>query len=188
LLYTNLASLTAKFDLLLLELNRHNPLVVVVSETWLRREIPDTLIHIIGYNLFRCDRLDSKRGGGVAVYVAEKFNNIPVKACIKQHNNFGYTECLWVEITLANFVFTVGGVYRPPTSNINEDNALYNNIRSFTDTTKTLVILGDFNLPEIEWPLGHLHRFHSSSSLFLDMYTDTNLNQLVDQPTRHRND
>ena len=41
--------------------------VIVFSETWLRKSVLDKDICIIGYNVYRPDRV--KKGGGVAIYV-----------------------------------------------------------------------------------------------------------------------
>ncbi|CAG5041465.1 unnamed protein product [Parnassius apollo] len=66
ILYTNLASIIAKFDLFLLEINTHKPAFILISETHLHSGIDDSLININGYTLFRLDRGEIK-GGGVAI-------------------------------------------------------------------------------------------------------------------------
>lgn len=46
--------------------------ILVFSETWLNTSITDKDIAIKSYKVFHCDRL--KKGGGVAIYVKNKFN------------------------------------------------------------------------------------------------------------------
>ena len=41
--------------------------IVAITETWLNATILDSEINIDGYTLLRKDRIDNKRGGGVAL-------------------------------------------------------------------------------------------------------------------------
>ncbi|XP_047132604.1 uncharacterized protein LOC124811288 [Hydra vulgaris] len=64
--------------------------VVAVFETWFRN---DSVPNIDGYNLYRKDRCDGRRGGGVAIYITDLFNSHEV-------NQF-YTNSLeqvWVSV------------------------------------------------------------------------------------------
>jgi ribosome assembly protein 1 len=49
--------------------------MICLTETWLQERDPDSSVDIDGFTLLRCDRkLNSKtRGGGVCVYVNEKW-------------------------------------------------------------------------------------------------------------------
>ena len=61
-----------KFDQLQLFLwNRSQPQVDVfaLNETFLKLEVPDSLYFISGFTLYQPDRVGSRQGGGVMVYV-----------------------------------------------------------------------------------------------------------------------
>lgn len=45
--------------------------IVVISETWLTKSIPDNDTNMVGYNVYCTDR--PKKCGGVAIYVKSKF-------------------------------------------------------------------------------------------------------------------
>lgn len=65
--HMNVRSLLPKIDLVRIWAMSTNADVMVLSETWLGRSIPDSHIFIDGYNIFRADR--RAKGGGVAIYV-----------------------------------------------------------------------------------------------------------------------
>ena len=69
-LHVNARSLVPKLDVFKTWFLVAKPDIVVVSETWLKPSVTDTVIHIDGYNVFRADR--KGRAGGVAIYTAEK--------------------------------------------------------------------------------------------------------------------
>ncbi|KAM3615807.1 uncharacterized protein V6R79_008185 [Siganus canaliculatus] len=57
-----------------------NPDVMILTETWLKNFVGDSVVDIDGYNIFRCERCDrgdgSTRGGGVAIYVKNTFKKL----------------------------------------------------------------------------------------------------------------
>ena len=63
-----------KVDMIKLQFRNSGAHLIGLSETWLKDEIPDSLLRIEGYNISRLDRAElredgtRKRGGGVAVY------------------------------------------------------------------------------------------------------------------------
>ena len=48
-----------------------NIIFMNLTETWLTKAITDEA-DIEGYNMYRCDRTDNIKGGGVAIYVYNK--------------------------------------------------------------------------------------------------------------------
>lgn len=52
--------------------------IIILSETWLSKAIPDKEINISGYTLFRCDR--PRKGGGIVIYVMNKFHTRVITA------------------------------------------------------------------------------------------------------------
>lgn len=71
LLHMNVRSLVPKIDLVRVSVATSDPDILVISETWLNKSVPDSTIQINGYNLFRSDR--PSKGGGVAIYIKTRF-------------------------------------------------------------------------------------------------------------------
>ncbi|PKU48684.1 glycerol kinase [Limosa lapponica baueri] len=131
-----------------------------------------------GYRLFRKDRL-GRWGGSVALYVNDQLE------CVELHLGMDEdpTESLWVRIkgrTGAGDV-TVGVCYRPPHQSDREDEALYRQIGAAL-CSHTLVLMGDFNHPDICWKdntAGHM-----KSRKFLECVNDNFLLQMIEEPTK----
>ena len=74
--------------------------------------IDDSELYIDDYILLRRDR--TRHGGGVAVYISERFN-------YKRRDDFisSTLECLWFELQYPNkSPILVGEFYRPPNSHV----------------------------------------------------------------------
>ena len=76
-----------------------------MSETHLKKKHVDNIVAVLGYSLFRRDRI-GRKGGGVALYVRESLQATPW-VCTGDDRAF---ELLWVKV---NNVF-VGALYHPP--------------------------------------------------------------------------
>ena len=68
LLLTNVMSLVRKMDELEHVTKQNNADLVFISETWLKSSVPDEVIEINGYRVFRRDRI-GKEHGGVCIYI-----------------------------------------------------------------------------------------------------------------------
>ncbi|KAI5637575.1 endonuclease-reverse transcriptase domain-containing protein [Phthorimaea operculella] len=172
------------------EINKLKPTCIIITETHLKPEINSSLVNINGYVLFRRDRAAGKGWGGVAIYVAHSHLNIPIQATLHPTlNNFNNdVEALWINLTCANITLLVAGVYRPTHYTYEEsDKILFDSIKTASESNNTLFIVGDFNLPDIQWPLRKLDGYNTLHSKFVELLTDTNLYQLVTQVTRIRN-
>ena len=75
---------------------------------------------------------------------------------------------------------TLAVVYIPPNSLDSYRNSVSNFIRSLSQADD-LIILGNFNYPNIDWQTLYGHNQHSSS--FCDLIMDLNLWQLIESPT-----
>ena len=67
--HLNVRSLTASFVDFCDLVNADNFDFIGISETWLSNKIASADVGLNGYNLFRMDRPDERRGGGVGFYV-----------------------------------------------------------------------------------------------------------------------
>ena len=73
IVYSNIASLMAKYTDLTAYVSHESPTFLALSETWLPAIVPDSLVSLNGYTMFRKDRY-SGRGGGVCIYVCVRFS------------------------------------------------------------------------------------------------------------------
>ncbi|RMB93593.1 hypothetical protein DUI87_30292 [Hirundo rustica rustica] len=92
-------------------------------------------------------------------------------------------ECLWVRIKWkANKADILLGVcYRPPNQEEEVDNLFYKQLGNVSRSS-ALVLVGDFNLPDICWELNTAEKRQSRK--FLERMEDNFLSELVGEPTR----
>jgi hypothetical protein len=137
--------------------------------------------NMTNYNMFSNDfTLESNRG--VALYISKLMEATPI------YFNTYFNECVWVTIKLSNDeIILVGCVYRSPNSDSENNNAMLNLINEICARKITkILIMGDFNLPEIDWDFEHVINASVYPSEFLDTFNDCFLFQHVTQPTRAR--
>ena len=145
--------------------------VIGLTETWLSNSIFDNEILPSNYTLFRCDR--QSRGGGVLIAVND---NIPCQKLSSPEN----LEATCVRLNLPNPI-TVCVIYAPPNSTSIYYETLFTFISNLSKTSGKLIILGDFNFPDINWD--SLSGHSPISNQFCDLVFDTGLYQLIDTPT-----
>ncbi|KAK4806906.1 hypothetical protein QYF61_012627 [Mycteria americana] len=140
---------------------------------------PATLdVAIDGYRLFRRDR-QGRRGGGVALYVKKwiECEELSLK------NSHEQVESLWVRIrdrgNKGNLV--VGVSYRPPDQGEPIDEAFLLQLQEASHS-QALVLLGDFNHPDICWKSSTASC--RQSRRLLQCIEDNFLSQVIDSPTR----
>ncbi|KAK4823577.1 LOW QUALITY PROTEIN: hypothetical protein QYF61_003581 [Mycteria americana] len=129
-----------------------------------------------GYKLFRRDRR-GRRGGGVALYIRECLDSLELD------DGDDRVECLWVRIRgKANKADIVVGIcYRPPNQDEETDELFYKQLGE-ASRSLALVLVGDFNLPDVCWKYNTAER--KQSRRFLEHVADNFLTQLVREPTR----
>lgn len=165
--------------------------MVIITETWLHDGIPDSLVDIPGYNLFRLDRA-SDHHGGVAIYVSTSLSGSNISAAPLAHLLVPTLEALWIKITIDDVTFVVAGVYRPPTRTTTttpSDLLLFDALRRAELLDTTTLIFGDFNYPSVAWADGLPETEDSetsSASGFAKALGDTSFVQLIREPTRIR--
>lgn len=129
ILVSNVRSLEPKIDELscILKLNAVN--VACITETWLKPEIPDSMVSIHDFNLYRKDR--STRGGGIAAYISSSIQC--KRLIIDKELCESITETMWIHLKphrLPRSVSTIllGVVYHPPQATADDNNTLYNHV------------------------------------------------------------
>ncbi|KAJ3626512.1 hypothetical protein MTP99_017003 [Tenebrio molitor] len=95
-------------------------------------------------------------------------------------------EILALQLTCPAYSFVLVCVYRPPRTDKINDEMPFQHLKSLSETHKHLLIFGDFNFPEVEWPISKTPSGTGSASLFVDMVLETNLSQMILHPTRYR--
>ena len=95
---TNVRSLAPKMDEISYFMLHNHVDLAFITETWLRESIPDSIIHIPGYTVFRRDSGIRDNHGGVCIYVQanqlRKFKQISHIICCGDH------EIIWLHIDL----------------------------------------------------------------------------------------
>ncbi|GAB0208053.1 hypothetical protein GRJ2_003271000 [Grus japonensis] len=175
-IYTNARSMGNKQEELEAIVQQDSYDLVAITETWWD-DSHDWSAAMDGYKLFRRDR-HGRRGGGAALYVRECFDCIELDDCDDK------VECLWVRMRgKANKADILLGVcYRPPSQDEEADEAFYKRLAEVSQSL-ALVLVGDFNLPDVCWKYNIAER--KQSRRFLECVEDDNfLTQLVSEPTR----
>ena len=175
-------------------------LLIVLTETWLREHL-DAELAIQGYSIFRTDRDRRKKrrgrnSGGVAVFVR---NDVNPQTEVLLHFSSGVIEALCLRMPILNLVLVA--VYRQPNDSMGGNISTYVQFQEFIEKLSetlnnlhsplpTLVIAGDFNLPDTSWPSCIPSRGASRDeklmiNLLQEFIANNFLIQIIDQPT-HR--
>ncbi|KAA0202335.1 hypothetical protein HAZT_HAZT000416 [Hyalella azteca] len=161
----------------------HRPSVVGIVEVKPKNQRfndQECEIALPGFESFH--NLESK-GRGICLHIKSELN----PSCKDVKTDF--EECMFVDCKLSNSeTWTIGFVYRSPSSS--EDNNQNPNqlLRTVTEAKpQHLLVLGDFNFPEIDWDreLSRASTNHPASK-FLTVFKDTYLIQHQRGPTRLR--
>ena len=144
-----------------------------MTETWLSDCIFDNEILPCNYTLFRKDR--PSRGGGVLIAVN---NNI---SC-QRLNSPKDLEIICIKSNLKDQI-TVCVTYVPPNSTTTYCDNLFSFLYNLLNDSGKLIVLGDFNFPDIDWDT--LSGHSPVSNQFCDLMFRTGLSQLINVPTHN---
>ena len=155
-----------------------------LSETWLTDKHTDALVNIPNKKILRQYRswlhngLRIKRGGGIALYVSNKWS--PFASVIEDHTfSVSDIEILTISVKKTGRCYmTIVSVYRPPTGDpVEFITKLSNTVTQLNVTNPELWIMGDFNINMLD----RNNRFVKLLNLFA---IDFDLKQLVNGKTR----
>ena len=134
--------------------------------------------YLTGYNMFV-----NLTGRGSALYVRECYSSAEVNL----HNSIDATT--WCTISLNNHDrLLVGTIYRSPNLNAEQNTKLITMLEEVSHINSShLLIMGDFNFPEIDWDneVSSAATDHPSQ-VFLECYRDCFLHQHIRSPTHYR--
>ena len=139
------------------------------------------------YNILRFDR-KSKTGGGICALIAKQIRCSEVKLDVDMVGSTS-AELLCFDVFLDNFKLRFFLVYRPPDLNCNandvtlKNSMLINLISDYLDFHCTNYLLGDFNLPKIDWNL-NIAKQDGIHDVYFDCFSNLGLYQFVMKPTR----
>ena len=138
----NARSIVNKIDEFQAIIHDLQPDIVGITETWANDSILDAELTIQGYHLFRCDRGTGNRGGGVLLYVNSSLR--PVEFVTKSY----YGEHTWC--CIGDLI--IGVCYRSTNAAIVGQGNNSNLINVLSEVAnKHVLIMGDFNYPDIDW-------------------------------------
>ena len=183
----NARSLPSKMDSLLCTVEALKPYVIGVSESWTNNEISDGELNIEGYDLYRKDRNNGHKGGGVLLYVKSNIKS----TMFAPITDFPEQVGLWCKLpkflvpTEPNQHQLIGVCYRTPTQEIFDidlDKALCQLLREVS--SRHVLFMGDFKYGDIDWTNPYSMSVTVASKEFIDCLDDRFLTQHVKEPTR----
>lgn len=183
MLNVNCQSASAKNASFRFLIQEEDPDVIVGTESWLHCNIPSGEIFPSHYNIFRKDR-DNQSDHHGGVFIAVKNDLI---AQDENDMDQGTCELKWISIHVSGIApVYIGAFYRSQKTDSDYVRLLENSLQGIPKHA-SVWILGDFNLPDVNWvtntftPCG---RYPGPSKTMLDIALDYNLQQVVLKPTR----
>lgn len=145
------------------------------TESWLSESVLDSEVFPGGFSVYRKDR--HAHGGGVFLLIDAGWASSQL---LVPYNN---TESIWCRVQLSKGgTIVLGTYYRPP--NMNDIDELSHILSSIPDSS--VIIGGDFNLPNVEWTGTSFCTDNSSLYKgFNDLIISFSLQQFVLSPTRN---
>ncbi|XP_022178703.1 uncharacterized protein LOC111039470 [Myzus persicae] len=125
--------------------------IIILTETWLTPDISDSELGFAGFQVIRLDRnhnnSTSIRGGGVLIAIKNTRSFQPISLTVSN------VEQVFVLLSLNSGHLLVGGVYLPPRSPLSVVESHITSVEHIISSYKpnSLVICGDYNLPNINW-------------------------------------
>lgn len=167
----------------------HSPTIVMLTETWLREGIDDSIICLDGYSIFRVDRPNQK-GGGTCIFVKNQIDGHNLSCILAQnYQTDAPVDAVWLDVRIDKVKIIVACIYRPGNTTTEQANTqLIHTICNAFATKIPTFIFGDFNYPNINWENLTVTPSDKKTQDFVDMYCDSNSYQLINFPTRYRND
>ncbi|GAB0208733.1 hypothetical protein GRJ2_003339000 [Grus japonensis] len=151
--------------------------LIGITEMWWNGSY-DWSVGMEGYRHFRKDR-QGRQGEDVSFYVNDQLEGMELHLGMDEE----LTKSLWVRIKgrAGTGDITVGVCYRPLDQGDRADEALYRQIGAASHS-QALVLMGDFNHPDICWRDDAAG--HKQSRKFLECTDDNFLLQVIEEPMR----
>ena len=147
------------------------PSVIAVTETWLSSSYYNNEVLPTGYSIIRQDR--PTRGGGVLLATISHIPSIVI------YSNTS-PDILTIKLLLHSPIL-ISAIYIPPSSSDSLWSFLISYLSDLFQSDCPIVVVGDFNCPDINWDT--LSATNHSSSRLCNLMFDFNLSQCVTEPT-----
>ena len=167
-----------------------NSFIVALTESHLRSEIQDAEIAMPGFQLFRADRTEGIRKGGVVVYLKTEYAR---GAQVLSSGSNGVVEWVSMYLEPQNTLFIC--LYRPPTCGVAKFQEvvqqLNRDIEGLGTPAPNILVCGDFNFPAIRWDREVVSAgaayISEGAHILIDFAAEHSLEQYVKAPTRMAN-
>ena len=181
-LYTNARSISSKLSDLSTLTSEHDPDLILITESWCNKDTTNAFLNVPGYYIdpdLRLDRIDTANGigGGLLVYIKDGLDVLPID------NNSDFNQYKQFAVKSSNNCtkdLNITLIYRSPNSSSDNTKLLCDIIEH---SPKNGLIIGDFNLPKIDWNTGI---GDSKSKQLIDTSEKMFLTQLVTFPTHQK--
>ena len=184
-LIVNCQSIRNKTSSLSESIEYTKPDVIIGCESWLAAEHKNTQIFPEGFqsNVYRKDR--NKNGGGVFITT---HNSLTTSEVDDSHSD---CEAVWAEVHTNSKSVLIGSYYRPPNSTVESLEQLSAATQKITNNKdKHLIIVGDFNLPHINWKQCSITPGATQANQhqeLINIMSEHSLEQVQMKPTRLNN-
>ena len=160
----NVNRLITHFNQVQYEIEQNNYDIVAICETFLRADIPDSVISIDGYEILRSDR-KNRDGGGVILYFKKSITARILSTSADIHNY--PSDFLIVDFQLKSEKLLFAIMYRPP--RIEHPLQFFKDLERFLPSFRHAVITGDFNadMSYINFYSDPIFDFIAQNSLYL---------------------
>lgn len=120
-----------------------------VSETWLKPEIPDSLVNLPDFTIIRCDRKSTTklRGGGAALYIKSTLQFSILSSMSDKLST--HCDSVWVKLLTQNNAqeIIIASIYIPPDADkIEFISLLSHTLHQKQYINKKIILCGDFNI------------------------------------------
>ena len=145
-----------------------------ICETWLNGDTPSSFVALDDFTFFRKDSPSGIRKHGVGLYLRSNIDAI--------EEDVGAQNILSVHVKSWDLHILI--CYRPPSNSPEENKLLTDFIGDFV-LTRRVLLMGDFNLPTLKWPVDGLEMGYVSpvDQAFSDLFAVSGLTQTVHLPT-----
>ncbi len=186
-MYTNADAVTNKLHEIQALIVIHKPDIIAITEVKpknLKHPLSKTQLKIDNYKLIPSETCFSSQGRGVCFYCHES-----IFQCCTEIEGIDGAESVYLHMKTTEGSTKIGCVYRSPNnSELNNDKLS----KSFSDYSRVhqdedIVIVGDFNFPEINWLTCSSEKEDDHpATKFLNSSLDGFMTQHVTEPTRWR--
>ena len=180
LLNFNARSICNKFDEIHAEIDVINPHLVCITEMWLSRDSILQYYQLNGYTTFFNHR-SVMCGGGTAIYVKNELHTRGLTDDVAGNDFFNICA---VTLGRSPSASIVAVVYRSPWATLSDTKTLCSDLDAFVSNFSNIIIVGDFNLPDMRWNSSNGVNDSSMESIFRSSINGQNLLQVAREVTR----